>query len=484
VTAHDLMLAVAGRVDDDLLTWARELVAGGEEARAVELLAAALIAERVALPEPVRTALVAAGRATRSVLDVDAGLPPVRAEEATPHVFDASAAGPVTDGVAATTGELLQRQGVEGCAWLAWRRTPAGSATGPLPHPVLLVELAVDGDAADVLAYQLGTALERAGMPASVEVFARAAALPAYQLAARRAGRLLDTSPATQPDPQGERPSAWPAFAASSPVAVPADPRPPRHGRETSESAAPEPPADVTAPAHDAPGRHGADQQSDRSPVEPDRAERWTTDTGTSHDPEPERDVPPAVNGPPASLSPPVPHVPGAEPARPRPRPRAVPADHDPVHGPLPEPLLAPLLEPTNDPGADAPASSSVESLFTSRTAGSGGFGPVPPEASAQRSTRSGSGTQQFGGARAPHHPQVPPPDAPQAAADPEAVTPVQGTRVLDPQLGLRPESLERLSPTDRALLARLQSELHKSRPGRGTQPDQAPRLRPRGDTP
>ena len=36
-TIHDLLLDLAGRVDDDLLAWARELVAVGETQHAFEV---------------------------------------------------------------------------------------------------------------------------------------------------------------------------------------------------------------------------------------------------------------------------------------------------------------------------------------------------------------------------------------------------------------------------------------------------------------
>ena len=47
---HDLLLRLAGRVDDDLLTDARELVAVGEDGHALELVTAALAADGTALP--------------------------------------------------------------------------------------------------------------------------------------------------------------------------------------------------------------------------------------------------------------------------------------------------------------------------------------------------------------------------------------------------------------------------------------------------
>src|SRR5690349_13242165 len=89
---HDLLLALAGRLDDDLVAWTRELLAVGEAGQAVELATAALAAERVVLPHPLRAALVDAARAARTDLDVESALPPPAAEDATPHRFDASAA--------------------------------------------------------------------------------------------------------------------------------------------------------------------------------------------------------------------------------------------------------------------------------------------------------------------------------------------------------------------------------------------------------
>ncbi len=73
---HELLLALAGRVDDDLLVWVRELVAVGEDTRAVEMVTAALAADRAALPGPLRADLVAVARTVRIDLDADAALAP------------------------------------------------------------------------------------------------------------------------------------------------------------------------------------------------------------------------------------------------------------------------------------------------------------------------------------------------------------------------------------------------------------------------
>lgn len=183
-STHDLLLALAGRVDDDLMSWARELVAVGEEGPALDLLTAALIAETAVLPPGVRAAVVAAGRWSRADLDADASLPPGGA--ATAHRFGPPDAERVARVAAALPAARLDRCRV----WLAWRLTPAGSAPGPLPHAVVLVETA--GNAvAEVLTYQLGAALGQAGVPASVEVYPAGAPLPAYHVAALAAGRPL-----------------------------------------------------------------------------------------------------------------------------------------------------------------------------------------------------------------------------------------------------------------------------------------------------
>ncbi len=181
-TTHDLLLALAGRVDDDLLGWARELTAVGEDAHAVELLTASLVASRTALPRPVRAALTAAARSARTDLDPSAllGGP---AEEGTGHRF-AEATG--DDPVAGALLDLPARP-LAGCRLLLTRRlTPAGAAPGPLPHPVVLVQVRRDGRPTDVLAYQVTVALERAGVRASVEVLTDGAGLSAYHEAALR----------------------------------------------------------------------------------------------------------------------------------------------------------------------------------------------------------------------------------------------------------------------------------------------------------
>lgn len=490
---HDLLLALAGRVDDDLLTWARELVAAGADERAMALLAATLITDRARLPGHVRAALVAAGRAARTVLDVDAALPPAQEEAGTSHVFTADPPGgdATEQRIGDVLHELLGRiadDDVHCRTSLTWRLTPAGSATGPLPQPVILVEL--DGAAsadADVLAYEFGTALERACVAASVEVFSSTAELPEYHRAARLAGRPMDLGPAAPslpipesdpvrpepapPEPEPATPavsavvSAWWAAADSLPAT-----------NSTAESPVVRGPAGddplggplrepllapllgLTIDENDplgvdnlftsrnvgsggfdpVPREFGTPPVGETSPTPGDEPELIGRQPGpaTATGAYPVRDGGPAT----ASLPYPIPREPesvnGRAPMRDRP---------PPIRGP--EPSRQDPHPPTGQPGP-----------FPDR------LGPT--------SDRPGPDPREFAPTPRPR---------PGPRPDPEPATPVHGEVLVDPRLGLRPDSLDRLSPTDRALLARLQDEMGLRTPQNPARP--APR-RPPNDPP
>ena len=182
---HDLLLALAGRLDDDLLAWARELVAVDETPHAMELVTASLVADRIELPGPTRAALIMAGRAVRTELDAAAALPPESLDEPLPHRFEAGPDDEVCEALRGLPARLL----VDCRVSLARRLTPAGSAPGPLPHPVVLVEATPGTRTRDVLAYRLADALDRAGIRASVEVLTAGDELPAYHAEALRHAR-------------------------------------------------------------------------------------------------------------------------------------------------------------------------------------------------------------------------------------------------------------------------------------------------------
>ncbi|MCF7552146.1 hypothetical protein [Pseudonocardia sp. WMMC193] len=209
---HSLLLSLAGRVDDDLLATARELVAVGEEPQALEILVATLIADRTPLPADVRAQVVelAAG------LDVDATeLAPEG--EGRVHVFGP---GPQT-----RLPELVAAAAPAGStALVTWRNTPAGGAPGPVPHPVVLVELGEGSYAPEVVSYRLGAHLARAGFPASVEAYTPADELPAYQRAALAATGVQRPSPVPRdsgPAPVEQPPTAPPTAPTIAPTSTP-----------------------------------------------------------------------------------------------------------------------------------------------------------------------------------------------------------------------------------------------------------------------
>ncbi|GAA4697785.1 hypothetical protein GCM10023215_40160 [Pseudonocardia yuanmonensis] len=184
-STHHLLLALAGRVDDDLLATARELVAIGEEPQALEILVATLVADRTALPAPLRSEVVDLARWRGLELDAEALLGPAAGTlDGTRHVFGAGPAG-----ADERLAELLTSPPPGSTVRVTWRLTPAGAAPGPLPHPVVLVELAGPGIAPEVVSYRLGAHLTRSGLPASVEAYTPADALPAYQRAALERAR-------------------------------------------------------------------------------------------------------------------------------------------------------------------------------------------------------------------------------------------------------------------------------------------------------
>ncbi|MBW0125827.1 pentapeptide repeat-containing protein, partial [Pseudonocardia oceani] len=258
---HGILLALAGRIDDDLLAWCRELVAVGEDGRALELITGTLVADGTALPPRERAAVAAAARSARTDLDADAVLPPAATAAGAPHRFDA---GRGVEHLAAAVGALPERL-VAGCrTWVTFRSTPAGSAPGPLPQPVVLVEVAADDQRpVDVLGYQLAIACARVGAPAAVEVVVAGAPRPEYQQAALRSALPVHGAPdAVVEDPEPVTPatgtpevgpgSAWPSLG--SLVMPPEAPA----GRTSEDDLEPQAPsADETG--HDRSDLHGSD---------------------------------------------------------------------------------------------------------------------------------------------------------------------------------------------------------------------------------
>ncbi|MDD7941734.1 hypothetical protein PHK61_25265 [Actinomycetospora lutea] len=220
---HEVLLSLAGRIDDDALTSVRELVAVEDEAAAAELLGGCLLAAGAGVTAREHAVLgrwFAASRVDPELVDALPRDP--EADRRDEHRFTAdppsgaAAAGGAGEAVARAAARLPGVQRVHQC----WRTTPAGTAPGPVPHRVVLVETR-SADDCEHVAHHVAHAARGHGA-VSVEVFAAGAELPAYHRAAVRAARPLETGP-----PSGETtlvrpsgPSTRPAAPASSAFAT------------------------------------------------------------------------------------------------------------------------------------------------------------------------------------------------------------------------------------------------------------------------
>lgn len=192
IRVHEFLLTCAGRVDDDALTDARELLAVAELDRAVDLLAASLVAGRVPLTSAEHRRLrdlVVAARGAPAVVDripVDdaAPLPAHRFTAGTPD-------GPgAEEGVAEAVFRVLEVLPDIRSVSCVWRTTPAGAATGPVPQRIVLVEIGSGGFPPST-AYRIEQVLRRAGLRSVVEALGPGAELTPYHRTALAAARRL-----------------------------------------------------------------------------------------------------------------------------------------------------------------------------------------------------------------------------------------------------------------------------------------------------
>jgi hypothetical protein len=164
---HNLLLALAGRIDDTALTEARELIARAHLDEAVELTTGTLIAGRIPVRSSEQRELALVLEMSRSdamlanelVVDESGPTPTHRfTGEGNPEVG-------VGEALDRTLHVLPDVRSVHA----VWRNTPAGSVPGALPQRVVLVEIGPEGNPPAV-AFRVDTALRRAGIQAVVEV--------------------------------------------------------------------------------------------------------------------------------------------------------------------------------------------------------------------------------------------------------------------------------------------------------------------------
>ncbi len=194
VRLHDLLLALAGRVDDDALSQARELLAVAESDRALELVVGCLLAGRIPVTdgEQGRIAdLLGELNSSRTLADL---LVVVDALPVPRHRFSAES-DPV-DGISNALSKVVANLPDIRSVMSVWRSTPAGASPGPLPQRVVLVDIGPQGHA-PATAYRVDRALRRAGLHVAVEVLRPATQLSDYHAAAvttAREVKFSDTS--------------------------------------------------------------------------------------------------------------------------------------------------------------------------------------------------------------------------------------------------------------------------------------------------
>jgi hypothetical protein len=248
IRVHDLLLGFAGRIDDDALADARELLASAELDRALEFLVGCLVSGRVAITAGQRTELdslfhqVYLDSTALSRVVVDDGAAMVR------HRFGGGPINgePAGHGVAEAARRVLDVLPDVRSVWGVWRLTPAGAVSGPVPHRVVLVGVGPAGFA-PATAYRLENALRRAGIRASVEVLRDGTDAPDYHHAAMQYASQVPFARQAPTNPAPVR-----ARAAAPAIAPP--PTPPAAQ-----------PATTSRPDFSAPGRRARLEQ----PAEP-----------------------------------------------------------------------------------------------------------------------------------------------------------------------------------------------------------------------
>lgn len=198
IRIHELLLSLAGRLDDDALADARQMLASAELDRALEFIAGCLVAGRVVLAKNQQRELESLFSDTyldSSVIDR------VLVREPVPSARHRFAVGAVEGrepdrGVADAIRPVLDVLPDVRSVWCVWRLSPAGPVSGPVPHRVVLVGVG-PGGFAPATAYRVEYALRRAGIRASVEVLVDGNQPGDYHQEAMRCARQV---PFAEPD--------------------------------------------------------------------------------------------------------------------------------------------------------------------------------------------------------------------------------------------------------------------------------------------
>ncbi|MGH3520270.1 MAG: hypothetical protein ACRDQ7_23385 [Haloechinothrix sp.] len=210
---HNLVLALAGRMDDSALSGSRELIARSRLDEAAELIVGTLIAGRVPVRAAERRELAVVLELTRS----DAALAEelTVAEDAVEVAHQFSGEDEPDLSVAEALERVLRVLPDVRSVHAVWRTTPAGGVPGPVPQRLVLVDVGDEGSP-PATAYRVDAALRQAGVRAAVEVagagvewsayhrLAYASAVPVWRVGGRATPRVQ------QPEPVAPQQERWP----------------------------------------------------------------------------------------------------------------------------------------------------------------------------------------------------------------------------------------------------------------------------------
>lgn len=397
VRIHELLLSFAGRLDDDALSDARQMLASAELDRSLEFIAGCVVAGNIVLSKTQHRdleALFAETYLDSSLIErvvVRDPVPAVRHHFAVGEVEGREPERGVADAIRSVLGVLPDVRSVR----CVWRLTPAGPASGPVPHRVVLIEVG-PGGFPPATAYRADDALRRSGIRASVEVLPDGTEPGEYHQEAMRAAREVPFD-----ELSGDGPGVSPVEA----VRVKPFGGEPRHSQPT------EPPRPVTLA-----------RPALAPPVEPPRAEIAAAPAG-------EQPLPPPVELPKAAptLSPAIELRRAPEPPAELPPPVELHAAESSMPTP-PSGMLMPPVEATAP--ADAPSPPPP------------GPRPVPSP-----KPRPGERTDVFAPAKLSEAPTAEPADPAASALHPETPTNSRPAPRRRPPEGTRPRLVPAADP-------------------------------------
>ncbi|ASR38414.1 hypothetical protein BAY61_29260 [Prauserella marina] len=273
---HNVLLALAGRLDDSALSDARELVARSHLDDAAELTAGALIAGRIMVRPSEQRELALVLEMSRSDASLADHLTVGESVPGYAHRF--SQDNEPEKGIAEALGRTLEVLPDLRSVHAVWRNTPAGSVPGPLPQRVVLVEVGPEAHPPAV-AFRVDDALRRAGIRTVVEVTGPGAERSEYHEAALAAGTPVWLATAQSAGGSASWTSRAPRATSGSHAVVEASREPSHAAPDFEEPAIAVSAAPAVDEVADTPAAESPEEEAVEAPSEEERENRAAATT-------------------------------------------------------------------------------------------------------------------------------------------------------------------------------------------------------------